>query len=123
MYIIKAVFTIFLNSKLQNIKQYFKKKLKILLRSMHSTQVRFKIFYDNLTDFYKIRPLTTQGVDRQGPTTVSRYKLLDRGFNFRYFTSSLSTKSEEYHFIYDHGWKELDGDKFLIVQNPYQVQI
>lgn len=70
---------------------------------------------------YKI--LTTQGVDRQGPTTVSRYKLLDRGFNFRYFTSILPTRSGNYFFVYDHGWLELEEGKVVVVQNPNQVDI
>ena len=70
---------------------------------------------------YKI--LTTQGVERNGPTTVSRYILLDRGFNFHYFTSSLTTKAGDYFFVYDFGWRILEEEKLMLVQNPHQVNI
>ncbi|MBB2145736.1 hypothetical protein GM921_09580 [Pedobacter sp. LMG 31464] len=70
---------------------------------------------------YKI--LTQQGIDEHGPKTVSRYKLLDEGFNFHYFTSNLSTRAGEYRFIYDYGWRELPEEKVMIVTNPKQVEI
>lgn len=70
---------------------------------------------------YKI--LTSQGLDRDGPKSVSRYKLLDEGFNFRYFTSTLTTKSGDYRFIYDYGWRELEDEKVMVVNNPKQVEI
>ena len=69
------------------------------------------------------RILTGQGLDQDGPKAVSRYKLLDEGFNFHYFTSSLSTKAGNYFFTYDYGWRELDQDRIMIVNNPRQVEI
>lgn len=60
---------------------------------------------------------------RNGPTSISRYQLLDEGFNFHYFTSTLTTKAGDYFFVYDYGWRILEEEKVMIVQNPHQVDI
>ncbi|MBA3901009.1 MAG: hypothetical protein H0X62_12515 [Bacteroidetes bacterium] len=49
-------------------------------------------------------------------TKVTRMKLIDRGFNFNYFTSVTKTKNENvYHFCYDQGYLPLENDYFLLV--------
>ncbi|HEY0030193.1 MAG TPA: hypothetical protein VGC65_05500 [Bacteroidia bacterium] len=48
---------------------------------------------------------------------VSRHKLLERGFNFAFFTSMLTTrKGECYFFCYDYGYLPLPKDLCLIVK-------
>lgn len=59
----------------------------------------------------------------ENPMTVTRSFLLDRGFDFRYFTSNLQTKSGTYHFCYAHGWRILENGKILLVENFDQVEI
>jgi dipeptidase len=47
---------------------------------------------------------------------VSRTKLLEKGFNFNYFTSLTKTKNKQtYHFCYDQGYLPLENDLFLLV--------
>jgi len=58
-----------------------------------------------------------------GPTTVGRFRLLDRNFSFRYYTSVLATAAGTYYFVYDHGWRELTGDRIMIVMNPRQAYV
>lgn len=67
--------------------------------------------------------LTAQGLDQTGPKPVSRFKLMDEGFNFKYFTSQLKTRTGNYYFIYDYGWKELEEAKVMVVHNPEQAAI
>ena len=51
-----------------------------------------------------------------GKAKVHRDKLFENGFNFNYFTNQYITKSgNHYHFVYDYGYLELDGDMFALV--------
>ena len=48
--------------------------------------------------------------------TVHRDKLVEKGFNFNYFTSIYTTqKGAEYHFCYEYGYLELDNDFYMLV--------
>ena len=48
---------------------------------------------------------------------VNRDKLVRKGFNFRFFTHTyLNKKGNLYHYCYDFGYLELEGDWFLIVK-------
>lgn len=50
-------------------------------------------------------------------TKTSRTKLLERGFDFEYFTSIYTTKSGTvYYFVYDQGYLPLEGDYFALVK-------
>lgn len=49
-------------------------------------------------------------------TMVHRDKLVDKGFNFNYFTSTYITqKGAVYHFCYEYGYLALDNDFFMLV--------
>jgi hypothetical protein len=49
-------------------------------------------------------------------TKVSRMRLIEKGFNFNYFTSITKTKNDHvYHFCYDQGYLMLENDFFLLV--------
>jgi predicted nucleic acid-binding Zn ribbon protein len=51
-----------------------------------------------------------------GKTKVSREKLLEKGFDFHYFTSIYTTKEGAvYHYCYEHGYLQTDKDWFLLV--------
>lgn len=44
-------------------------------------------------------------------------RLLDKGFDFEYFTNQYKTKTGNiYHFVYDLGYLMLDNDYFMIVR-------
>lgn len=57
----------------------------------------------------------------KGKAKVSRSKLVEKGFNFNYFTNVYQTKAgKSYHFCYDQGYLELEGDYFaLVVRQEY----
>ncbi|MGK4566373.1 hypothetical protein [Flavobacterium sp. 3HN19-14] len=49
---------------------------------------------------------------------ISRSKLLNKGFDFEFFTNILRTKTgSTYYFIYDYGYLELENDVFMLVKN------
>ena len=48
---------------------------------------------------------------------TTRERLTRAGFNFRFFTHTYqSKKGNFYHYCYDYGYLELEGDWFLIVK-------
>ena len=55
-----------------------------------------------------------------GKGFATRQQLKEKGFDFKYFTSTYTTKAGAvYHFIYEQGYvpKENDNDHFLLVKN------
>lgn len=57
----------------------------------------------------------------EGKARVNKIKLMDRGFNFDYYTNVYKTRSGKvYYFCYDHGYLELEGDNYaLVVRQEY----
>ncbi|WP_405267915.1 hypothetical protein [Cellulophaga sp. Ld12] len=54
---------------------------------------------------------------KDGKTKTTRYKLLDKGFDFEIFTSIYTTKKGTiYYFVYDLGYLPLDNDYYMIVK-------
>ncbi|WP_149274402.1 hypothetical protein [Pareuzebyella sediminis] len=54
---------------------------------------------------------------KDGKTTTSRTRLLDKGFDFDYITNLYTTKKGTiYYFVYDLGYLPLDNDIFMIVK-------
>jgi len=52
-----------------------------------------------------------------GKTSVSRTKLLAKGFNFEFFTSIYVTKTgNQYFFVYDQGYLKLENDFYALVR-------
>lgn len=52
-----------------------------------------------------------------GKGKVSKDELLMNGFNFRYYTSTYTTKQgATYYFVYDQGYLPLEGEKFALVR-------
>lgn len=50
-------------------------------------------------------------------TKVSRAKLIEKGFDFNYFTSIYTTKAGTvYYFVYDQGYLPLEGDYYALVK-------
>lgn len=66
-----------------------------------------------LRNNYKV--LTT--LNSTGKTTVHRDKMSEAGFNFRYITSILRTKTNNtYFFCYDQGYMELENGFMMLVK-------
>lgn len=50
-------------------------------------------------------------------TKCSRAKLIEKGFDFNYFTSIYTTKvGTIYYFVYDQGYLPLEGDYYALVK-------
>jgi len=50
-------------------------------------------------------------------TTISKNKLLARGFNFEYLTSIYTTKTDKvYYFVYDQGYLPLENEIYALVK-------
>lgn len=57
----------------------------------------------------------------KGTARVKKEKLVLRGFNFTYFTSTYSTRKGDYHYCYEYGYVELDNENLMIVQKQDYV--
>lgn len=57
----------------------------------------------------------------KGKAKVKREQLIEKGFNFNYFTSRYSTQAgNTYYYCYEHGFLELDDGWFtLVVKQDY----
>jgi hypothetical protein len=50
-------------------------------------------------------------------TKMSRAKLIEKGFDFNYFTSIYTTKAGTvYYFVYDQGYLPIEGDYYALVK-------
>ena len=50
-------------------------------------------------------------------TTIARQKLLDKGFNFNFFTNQVTTKNKHtYNFCYEFGYLPIENDYILVVK-------
>ncbi|KVV13514.1 hypothetical protein ACRASX_05185 [Flavobacterium sp. TMP13] len=56
-------------------------------------------------------------LNTDGKSTVTRDKLLSRGFDFEFFTNILATKTgNTYYFLYDQGYRILEKDYYMLVK-------
>ncbi len=52
-----------------------------------------------------------------GKTKVTRSKLISNNFDFNFFTSIYTTKTNNvYYYIYDQGYLELDNEVYLLIK-------
>jgi predicted nucleic acid-binding Zn ribbon protein len=59
-------------------------------------------------------------LNAEGKTTTTRHKLLNKGFDFEYFTNIRQTRTgNTYYFLYDQGYRLLDNDYFVIVRSDH----
>lgn len=61
---------------------------------------------------------------REGKTTTSRTRLLQKGFDFDLFTSIYTTrKGTQYHFVYDLGYLSLKEGYYVIVKKEERKEV
>lgn len=54
---------------------------------------------------------------KEGKTTTTKMRLMDKGFDFDYITNLYTTKKgSTYYFLYDLGYLPLDNDRYMIVK-------
>jgi UDP-N-acetylmuramate-alanine ligase len=53
---------------------------------------------------------------------VSHQKLIDKGFNFNYFTNITTTKTgKNYTFCYEFGYLPIEGNYYLLVKRKTEL--
>jgi predicted nucleic acid-binding Zn ribbon protein len=56
-------------------------------------------------------------LNTDGKSKTTKLKLLNKGFDFDFFTNILKTKSgNTYYFLYDQGYMLLDNDFYMLVK-------
>jgi predicted nucleic acid-binding Zn ribbon protein len=61
------------------------------------------------------RILSELNVD--GKSKATRDKMINKGFDFDFFTNILHTKTgNTYYFLYDQGYRSLDNDYYMLVK-------
>ena len=72
----------------------------------------------NINNILKKNRKTLLAFTENKKTKVSRNALIQKGFNFSYFTHIYTTKKGlTYYFSYDYGYLFLEGDYCLIVKD------
>lgn len=53
--------------------------------------------------------------------TITKVKLLESGFNFKYHTHQyVNQKGQTYYFNYEYGYLPLDNDRYLLVRRKVE---
>ncbi|MNT46800.1 hypothetical protein D3C72_1834700 [compost metagenome] len=56
-------------------------------------------------------------LNTEGKSKATRDKMINKGFDFDFFTNILQTKTgNTYYFLYDQGYRSLDNDYFMLVK-------
>ena len=56
-------------------------------------------------------------LNSEGKSKATRDKMVNKGFDFDFFTNVLQTKTgNTYYFLYDQGYRSLDNDYFMLVK-------
>ncbi|KIO50622.1 MULTISPECIES: hypothetical protein [Flavobacterium] len=56
-------------------------------------------------------------LNSDGKSKATRDKMINKGFDFDFFTNVLQTKTgNTYYFLYDQGYRSLDNDYFMLVK-------
>ncbi|MBK9283144.1 MAG: hypothetical protein IPM51_02360 [Sphingobacteriaceae bacterium] len=56
-------------------------------------------------------------IKNESKITVPKQKVVDKGFNFQYYTNQLTTRNNHvYHYVYEYGYMLLDNGMMLIVK-------
>ncbi len=56
-------------------------------------------------------------LNTEGKSKATRDKMINKGFDFEFFTNILQTKTgNTYYFLYDQGYRALDNDYFMLVK-------
>jgi predicted nucleic acid-binding Zn ribbon protein len=55
---------------------------------------------------------------------IDRQKLVEKGYQFEYFTEHFNTKEhEQYYYCYDYGYRPLQDEKLLVVKDTRKKNI
>jgi hypothetical protein len=72
----------------------------------------------NINNILRKNRRILQDLNPEGKTKVTKKRLMEKGFDFNYFTSTYITqKGAIYHFCYEQGYLALDNDFYFLVIN------
>jgi hypothetical protein len=81
---------------------------------LNSDQVNY---VRNVNNILRKNRRIMEGLLPDETSTVSQQKLLDKGFNFNYYTNITTTKAgKKYLFCYEYGYLAIEGNHFLLVK-------
>ena len=65
----------------------------------------------------KNRRILESALKSESKLTLPKQKVIDKGFNFQYFTNQLTTRNNHvYTYLYEYGYMLLDNNMMLIVK-------
>ena len=72
----------------------------------------------NITNILRKNRRILQELNPEDKAKVHKDKLLEKGFNFHFFTSIFNTKSgTTYYFCYEYGYFQMDAGFYFLVIN------
>ncbi|MGZ4033830.1 MAG: hypothetical protein ACXVPU_13425 [Bacteroidia bacterium] len=91
----------------------FNNKIKL------ATSNYYRTVNSTLRKNYKI----LEGLIPEQTAKASKTKLLQKGFNFQYFTSIYTTKKGvKYYYCYEYGYLPIDNDYYFLVKKKENVE-
>ena len=80
-------------------------------------------FVRNINNILRKNRRILESLNPRGKAKVHRDDLLEKGFNFNYFTNVYKTKSGNiYHFCYEQGYLSIENNYFtLVIRQEYVV--
>jgi len=71
----------------------------------------------NITNILRKNRRIIQELVPNDTAKVSQQKLMDKGFNFNYYTNVIATKTgKHYTFCYEYGYLPIEGNYYLLVK-------
>lgn len=71
----------------------------------------------NINNILRRNRRILEELNPQGTAKYSRSRMLEKGFDFNYFTNTYTTKKgSTYYFCYDFGYLPIEGDYFFLVK-------
>jgi hypothetical protein len=89
-------------------------------RSAHyqKTNVEASPFIREINNTLRKNRTILAKLNPDGKTKVKKSALEKEGFQFKYFTSTYTTRDERiYFFVYDYGYLPLENDYYALVKN------
>ena len=97
-----------------------KKFCNDLCRNSYNNQLNSNSYnlVRNINNILRRNRRIIEELNPSGKTKITRDKMLVKGFDFDYFTSSFKTQAgARYFFCYEQGYLPLDNDEVLLVKS------
>ena len=101
-----------------------KKFCNDLCRNSYNNQLNSNSYnlVRNINNILRRNRRIIEELNPTGKTKITRDKMLIKGFNFDYFTSSFKTQAgSRYFFCYEYGYLPLDNDEVLLVKSKKEL--